>query len=102
MRKSKLKDGIPFFGITVEHFVTKRVFANAIASYHWTYDKEFDPKMLKKQAMAILKKNLFLQGAEGLNTDHWDVASEDFLAPFQNAYEAAAKWIDKNYPYLNQ
>lgn len=98
---SKLTNGTPFFGIKIEHFVTKTVFAKAIASYCWLYKKEFDPNTKKRRAIEILKEQLFHQGQEGINTDHWDGASEDFIRPFNDAYENAIAWINKNYPYLN-
>lgn len=100
MRRSTLNDGTPFLGIKIEHFVTKTVFAKAIASHCWTYGEDFDPKTSKTDAMNILKKNLFHQGIEGLNIDNWDGASIEFQQPFKDAYESAIEWIEKNYPYL--
>lgn len=100
MIKSKLKDGTPFFGIKIELFVTKTVFANAIASYCWANREDFDTEMTKTTAMKILKDNLFQQGVGGLNRDQWDGASQEFVAPFEDNYKAAIEWIDKNYPYL--
>lgn len=102
MRKAKLKNGIPFFGIKIEHFVTKSAFATAIASHCWCTGEEFDPKSSKKKVFEILKKNLFHQGLEGVCRDHWDGASEEFSKPFDMAYSLAIEWIEKNYPYLNK
>lgn len=101
MRKSKLSDGTPFFGISVEHFVTKHTFARAIASYFFRKEEKFDPKTNRRAVIEIVKKNLFFQGIEGESTDHWDGASEEFVKPFNDAYEAAITWIEKNYPYLD-
>lgn len=100
MKKSKLVDGTPFYGIRVEHFVTKHVFARAMASYCWTYNKEFDINISKRQAMKLLKKQLFQQGIQGLYTDNWDGASEEYVSPFNDAYDKATAWVDNNYPYL--
>ena len=100
MRKLKLKSGETAFGIKIEHFVTRSVFAKAIASYYWPSKQIFDPSLSKKEVIKILEHQLFFQGIEGLYTGHWDAASEEFQEPFIKAYDAALEWIDKNYPYL--
>lgn len=102
MRKGQLKDGTAFLGIKIEHFVTRSTFAHAIASHYWTRNEDFNSRSSKRDVMKILETQLFHQGNEGLQRDHWDGASEEFVKPYQNTYEAACEWIDKNYPYLNQ
>lgn len=102
MKKGHLINGKPFLEIKIEHFVTKMVFAKAIAGYHHHNHSPFNDKMTKTQAIKILKKGLYHEGNDGIYTDHWDGASEEFLFYFNTAYDKAKKWIDKNYPYLNQ
>lgn len=102
MRKSKLKDGTPFFGIKVECFVTRTRFAKILADYLWTHSKVFDPKIQRKEVMQILQQSLRATGTNGLDTTIWEGASEVFIEPFNNAYEAALQWIDKHYPYLTK
>ncbi len=102
MRKSLLKDGTAFIGIRIAHFVTKKIFANALADDCWTYHKEFDPRISKTDAMKILKSALHNKGNEGIEKHSWEGATEEFAQPHTDAYEKACEWIDKNYPYLNQ
>lgn len=101
MRKSRLSNGIPFYGIKIEHFVSKDVFARAIGGHCYEENTSFDPNTPKKEAIRILKVQLFRHGIEGLYTEHWDGASEEFWAPFNNGYQVALVWIDKNFPYLS-
>lgn len=90
----------PFIGIKIEHFVTRSVFAKALADHHWRKSEDFPSSMTKKEAMRILKSQLFHLGGEGEYQGHWDGASEEFVRPFTEAYDAALEWINKNYPYL--
>lgn len=101
MRIAQLKDGNKFLGIRVEHYVTKTVFANALADHCWTYNEEFNTRISKAAAMNILKSALRNKGDEGIEKHAWEGASQEFVQPHTDAYEAACEWIDKNYPYLN-
>lgn len=102
MRKGQLKNGMAFLGIVIEHYVTKSVFAGILADHCWTNNIEFDARMCKTAAKNILKKGLRYKGDEGIEKHTWEGAGEEFVQPFNDAYEAACEWIDKNYPYLNQ
>lgn len=102
MRRGQLNDGTTFLGIKVEHFVSKEVFANALADNCWTYNQEFNSHLSKTEAMKILKRQLFHKGLEGIEKHSWEGASEEFAQPHVDAYEKSCEWIDKNYPYLNQ
>lgn len=100
MRKSKLTDGTPFFGIKVEHFVKKEDFVKHLAEYHYLYGSEFDQKMKRMDAMRILKNGLFFNGIEGEIDETLYEGSFDVLDDYYRAYTEAMIWVERNYPYL--
>jgi len=102
MTKGKLVDGDPFYIINISQYVTKAVFASALADYCWEGSEIFDPKMTRREGMRILKHRLEWAGRQGIDTTLWEGASEDFVQPHNDAYEAAIAWIETNYPYLNK
>lgn len=102
MRKSTNMGGQPIFLFTIEMPVSKFIFAKAIAGYYHESGGKLNPSSTKTDVLNILKKGLMLNGVEGINTEHWDGASMEFVADFQNAYDAAIEWIERNYPYLSK
>ncbi len=100
MRKGKFIDDTPFLGIKVEHFVTKLIFARALASHCWYGNLEFNPEWSKPEVLEILKKQLHYDGNGGIDTTHWDGATEEFVYYYSKGYDRACEWIDKNYSYL--
>lgn len=101
MRKSTNHGGEPIFVFKIEMPISKQIFAKAIAG-HCHEGGEFNPKWSKKEVLSILKERLTYNGVQGIYTDHWDGASEEFLSDYQNGYNAAIEWIEKNYPYLSK
>lgn len=100
MRKGVLEDGTPFFGVQIECFVSKTVFAKALTNHFWRRSQTIDSTLKKRDAFDILKVELFFNGIDGIDTSHWDGASEEFMRPFNDTYDAAIVWIEKHYPYL--
>jgi hypothetical protein len=100
MRKSYLKDGRPFFGIKVEHFVKKTDFAKHLAEYYYLENIQFDEKITRQAAFEILKTGLFHSGLNGLIDEYEYEGSNDALDSYYIAFKEAIKWIEKNYPYL--
>lgn len=102
MRKSKNMGGEPIFIFKIEMPVSRGIFAHAIAGYFHESGGEFNPTMTKREGIQILKKGLRLNGVEGVDTNHWDGATIEFVKAYQDAYRASLKWLEKNYPYLSK
>lgn len=101
MRKGRLKTGAPFLGIKIEVFVEATEFAKALADHCYYQGIEFDPKIKRSEAKAILKKRLFFHGITGeFDWERYDQAAEEVVEPFRTAYNLAKVWVLKNYPYL--
>lgn len=101
MRKSKLSDGTPFLGITIEHFVKKEDFAKHLAEHCHRKSTQFDVRIKRRYAMEILKHGLFFNGLDGeIDETLYEGANPEALFDYQEAYKLAIIWVGKNYPYL--
>lgn len=92
------RTGYPWFTVTLISIVDRTIFANALADHHWTYSLQFNPEMSRKEAILILETQLRLKGTEGIEKHAWEGASVEFAQPYEDAYDAAIKWITKKYP----
>lgn len=101
MRKSRLTDGTPFFGITIEHFVKKSDFVKHLAEYCHLHNTDFDVRIKRTEAMRILKNGLFFSGINGEIDTLLYEGSYHGLDDYEAAYEKAKEWVEKNYPYLS-
>jgi len=97
MKKGRLKNGTNMYIINTKHFVSKDIFCVALSEHCHLRDIKFS--FTKTQAREILKTHLFFNGIGSEFKALEDV--EDEPVELNKLYKLAEKWVELNYPYLN-
>lgn len=100
MRKGILTNGKRFYGIKIEHFVTKTAFSTALANYFFRHRLPFNESLTKIEAKKLLRTELFHYGIRGENETTMFESAIDIMDELNDLLTKADKWIDNNYPYL--
>ena len=102
MVKGRLKRGDAMYVVRVEHYVTLRTFATALAEKYYSENESFPKKLSKKTAEEILRHRLFFEGNNGeLEAGYFDASfeeGENFNAVFDKAYD----FVKSKYPWLSE
>lgn len=100
MKESRLKNGEPMYVVPIRCFVKISAFATALQDYYYGKSEPFPKNLKKKDAVVILKRQLFHNGIRGeYDGQAFEGSSE--LGEERNAlYEQCHEWVARNYPYL--
>lgn len=100
MRKSFLESGVPIFVVKIESYVSASVFITSLTDYYYVNQLEFDTRLSKREAVKILKRQLFTYGVQGEHMDGFFEAANDVWPLYEAIQKQARDWVQKNYPYL--
>ena len=102
MRKSQLTTGSPIFVMKIEMFVTHGRFCLALLDYIYRNgNEEIIDTLKKKQAIGILKEELFHYGRNGEYHDGMFEGSFELGEERNRLEKICSEWVKKNYPYLS-
>lgn len=84
----------------VDHFVKLSDFSRALTDYYYSKSSDFDQALTRRQAVRILKEQLFFHGLNGEYGDGFFEASFEAGNEYNAIYEKCFEWVKKNYPHL--
>lgn len=101
MRKGVLQTGDNMLVLNTKHYVTLRVFTNALAEHFYNRNEDFPEKLTKKEAEKILRRRLFFHGIEGEYEVGYFESSFENGEKFNKIFDSAKTFVRNKYSHLN-
>jgi hypothetical protein len=101
MNKGTLTSGDKILWFRMEMRIQRGTFATALADHYYSEgEEEFPNRLTKKAAEKILKIGLYFYGIYGRFADGFFEAAAEEGERYNNIYEVAEQWVDKNHRHL--